>query len=76
MDPAGAPTLSDVSTRRLTLACAKCGRRGSYAVARLIEQHGDVTLIFLRERLSADCPKRKARSYTDWCGARFEGNLA
>src|SRR5271155_841351 len=57
MDAAGAPTLSDVSPRRLTLACSKCGRRGSYAVRRLIDQHGDPTLIRLLEKLSADCPK-------------------
>jgi hypothetical protein len=31
-----------------------------------------VTLIWLRERLLEDCPRRQAKSYTNWCGARFE----
>jgi hypothetical protein len=61
------------STRRLTLACAKCGRRGAYAVARLIERHGDMTLIRLLEALSADCLRRRAKNYSDWCAGKFEG---
>ena len=51
------PRLSTVAHRRLVITCPKCGRRGRYAVARLIEKHGDVTLIWLRERLSADSPR-------------------
>jgi hypothetical protein len=41
------------------------GRRGSYAVAKLIERHGDMTMIELRERLTADCPNPKARNCED-----------
>jgi hypothetical protein len=48
MEPSKAPRLSTYPDRRLVIACAKCGRRGSYAVGRLIETHGDVTLIWLR----------------------------
>jgi hypothetical protein len=33
---------------------------------------GDLTLIRLLEELSADCPKRKARSFEDWCAARYD----
>jgi hypothetical protein len=73
MAPTDAPRLSTYPDRRLVIACAKCGRRGSHAVARLIKAHGDVTLIWLRERLSDDCPRRRARNFNDWCGARFEG---
>jgi hypothetical protein len=68
-----APRLSDQAYARITLACAKCGRRGAYAVARLSERRGDMTLIELRESLTADCPKLKSRNFEDWCGARFEG---
>jgi hypothetical protein len=40
-----------------------------------LKAYGDLTLIRLLEELSADCPRRLARNYTDWCAARFEGNL-
>jgi hypothetical protein len=40
---------------RVRLACAKCGRRGDYCVDRLLERFGDLTLIQVRETLSADC---------------------
>jgi len=52
-DRNGAPTLSDVSGPRLTPPAPNAG---SYAVARLIERYGDVTLIWLRAHVSADCP--------------------
>ena len=48
------------------------GGGGSYSVARLVEAHGDLALIRLLEAITADCPKRQAKSYTDWCEARFE----
>jgi len=35
MDANGAPTLSDRTGPRLVLSCAKCDRRGVYAVAPL-----------------------------------------
>jgi hypothetical protein len=31
-----------------------------------------MTLIAQRERLTADCPRMKARNFEDWCGAKFE----
>jgi hypothetical protein len=76
VDANGAPTLSDPSGPRLVLACAKCGRRGSYAVAKLIERHGDMTLVELGEWLTADCPKLKARNFEDWRAARFDAVTA
>jgi hypothetical protein len=42
------------------LVCAKCGRRGDYAVDRLHERFGDATLIKVRETLSADCGAARA----------------
>jgi hypothetical protein len=60
-----APRLSNCADRRVSIACPKCGRRGSYSVARLVRRFGDLTLIRLLEELSTDCPKRKARSFED-----------
>ena len=40
----GALTLSDVREPTLTIVCEPCARRGRYAVARLLEEHGDAKL--------------------------------
>jgi hypothetical protein len=45
----------------LEVACDKCGRKGRYAVARLIEQRGhDAKVVDLLAELKADCPKQQA----------------
>ncbi len=53
-------TLADLEAKgitRPTIACDRCPRRGSYAVARLFEQHDrDHHLVSLRLLLAADCP--------------------
>lgn len=49
----GALTLSDVRGRTLTIACAPCAKRGRYAVARLLEKHGDARLTDLLGMLAA-----------------------
>ena len=36
----GADQLSDVTAARIIVECPQCSRRGEYATARLIEQHG------------------------------------
>jgi hypothetical protein len=36
-----------------------------FPASRLIERDGYMTLIDLRERLTADCPKLKARNFED-----------
>ena len=65
-----AVTFADIAGKRVE--CAKCGRAGRYRVARLVQQHGGgMTLINWRERLIADCPRRKAAKLDDQCGARF-----
>lgn len=68
----GSRTLSDLETERLGITCAKCGRRGSYAVAKLISRHGDIRLTDLINLLTADCPRKVALSLHDRCDARFE----
>ena len=40
--------------RTLSIVCESCGRRGRYAVARLIDEHGDAKLTDLLLTL-ADC---------------------
>jgi hypothetical protein len=68
-------TLAEAACRgvpRVRLVCAKCGRRGDYAVSRLSERFGEATLIQVRETLSADCQRLRTRNTTDYCGAVFE----
>jgi hypothetical protein len=45
----------------LAIACDKCGRKGRYAVARLIEQRGrDAKVLDLLAEITANCPKKRA----------------
>jgi hypothetical protein len=37
----GAVVLSDLRNPTLSIVCEPCGRRGTYNVARLMEEHGD-----------------------------------
>jgi hypothetical protein len=60
----GGLTLSDVSSPTLSIVCEPCARRGCYAVARLLEEHGDAKLTDLLQAL-ADCPRAKAESIYD-----------
>ena len=48
----GALILSDVRSPALIVVCEPCDRRGAYNVARLMEQHGDATLVSLRWRFA------------------------
>jgi hypothetical protein len=65
-------TLSEVREPTLTIVCEPCGRRGRYAVARLIEKYGaDAKLPDLRQTL-ADCQKTKTANIYDRCRAIFE----
>ena len=40
----GAVVLSDLRSPTLSIVCEPCSRRWRYAVARLIEEHGDAKL--------------------------------
>jgi hypothetical protein len=71
----GALTLSDVRGPTLTIACQPCVMRGRYAVASLLEEHGDANLTDLLQTL-ADCPKTRSASIHDRCKAVFEGLTA
>jgi hypothetical protein len=55
----GAITFGDLVGKLdvLEVACDKCGRKGRYAVARLIEQRGpDGKIVDLLSELRSDCP--------------------
>jgi hypothetical protein len=67
----GARTLSDLREPTLTVICVLCGRRGRYAIAHLIERHGDAKLPGLLEALT-NCPKVRSASIHDRCAVRFE----
>ena len=55
----------------LNVACEKCGRKGRYAVPRLIEQRGrDAKVIDWLAEITADCPKKRAGNMSDQCEAR------
>ncbi len=51
--------------------CGPCARRGRYAVARLIEEHGDGKLTELLVTL-ANCPKARSTSIHDRCKAVYD----
>ncbi len=70
----GALTLSDVRAQTLSIVCGPCTRRGRYAVARLLEEHGDAKLTDLLVTL-ADCPKMRSASVHDRCEAVYEKPL-
>jgi hypothetical protein len=67
----GALTLSDLRSPTLSIVCEPCARRGRYAVARLLEEHGDAKLTDLLVTL-ANCPKARFASIHDRCKAVFE----
>jgi hypothetical protein len=67
----GAITLSDVRSPALSIVCKRCGRRGTYNVACLMEQQGDARLTDLPQTL-ANCPKARSAKIHDRCRAVFE----
>jgi hypothetical protein len=66
----GALILSDVRSPDLSILCEPCALRERYAVARLIDEHGDAKLTDLLLRL-ADCHKARSASIHDRCKAVF-----
>jgi hypothetical protein len=74
MPRAGSMILSDFPPgRRLELTCARCDRRGSYAIVGLMARYGDIGLVDLLHRISAVCPRRAAAMAYDQCGAQYVG---
>jgi hypothetical protein len=68
----GAVPLADYPGELVVLACAKCGRRGEYAKARLVAVHGGaIGLPDLRALLAADCPLMQNKLGNETCGAVY-----
>jgi hypothetical protein len=65
-----AHTLTDFRVPTLSIECEPCARFERYAIAKLMEQHGDARLPELLDVL-ADCPKAKAASVYDRCKAVY-----
>jgi hypothetical protein len=72
----GAITLTDIQAPFLHVVCEPCGRRGRYAVARLIAERGDAKLTDLLPAL-ANCSRmtNSASSIYDRCAAGFEATI-
>jgi hypothetical protein len=68
----GAVILADVRAPTLSIVCGRCGRRGTYNVARLMAKHGDARQPDLLQTL-ANCPKARSVSIHDRCKAVIEG---
>ena len=72
MPEGGATLLSDLARDALAVLCDRCGRRGRYSVAGLLERHGDIGLPDLLAVLARDCPKRIPNLFDDMCAARYD----
>jgi hypothetical protein len=71
--PSGTIGLAEVAARlrQLDVRCDRCGRHGLLNTALLLDQHGNISMPVLLERLSADCPRRQAMEHgqlADVCG--------
>jgi hypothetical protein len=55
----------------LRIVCDKCHRRGSYNAAKLVKKYGlDAKLFEWSDEITADCPRKQANNFNDFCGAR------
>jgi hypothetical protein len=55
----------------LRMACIKCGRAVRDRLNRLIEDSGrDAKIVDWLDEITADCPKKSARNWSDQCAAR------
>jgi hypothetical protein len=60
--------LRNAGVSRLELACGLCPRRGNYGLPGLIKRFGaSTTIMELKSKIAADCPRQKAASIYDLC---------
>jgi hypothetical protein len=71
----GAITLADLQAPFLHLVCGPCGRRGRYAVARLVAERGDAKLTDLLPALANCSRTANSASIYDRCKAGFEATI-
>ncbi|MDP2358202.1 MAG: hypothetical protein Q8M31_19365 [Beijerinckiaceae bacterium] len=75
MPTSGAVTVSDLieaGETHVEVACDRCDRHGSYQLARVLAEKGDIPLPDLLALVSADCPARQSLG-VEMCGAMFVG---
>ena len=65
-------TLSDVRGPTLAIVCQPCAKRRRYAIARIIQEHGDAKLTELLVTL-AHCAKARSAHMYDRCEAVYIG---
>lgn len=69
-DDGRGPSLAAWPDPEMALVCDLCGRRDVYTLAELRGRFGAAMLLTnLRVALSADCPRRRAHSIYEQCGA-------
>ena len=66
------PMLSGWPAPMITIICSRCERREAFVKADVLMNMGDVRLVDLVRRLSANCPRWDAQSIYELCGARFD----
>lgn len=67
-----APTIGQITTEFLFVACWHCPHRGRYRVANMIAKYGgDMDGTSLLNALSADCDHHPPMSTIRVCGAHF-----
>ena len=71
MPRSGSQTLSDLGAPRLEVACGKCGRKGSYSVAKLYAERGDLRLTNYLSELTSACPNARSIGWHERCAAQF-----
>jgi hypothetical protein len=67
----GSLTLSDLRTPYVVVVCGPCGRRGRFAVVRLLEKYGDASMPGLLPELTG-CPKWRSIGLYDRCRATYD----
>ena len=70
MPQSGSQTLSDLAAPRLKVACEKCGRKGSYSVAKLYAERGDLRLTDFLSELTSACPNARSIGWHERCAGR------
>lgn len=63
----------DDGETNFNVACARCGRRGSYNIEFLLSEYGELSPTSLMERLTLGCERSIAKNPLDPCSAIYAG---
>ena len=61
----------DLAAPRIEVACEKCGLKGSYSVAKLYAERGDLKLTDFLPELTSACPNARSIGWHERCAAGF-----